>query len=89
MPFLTLNYDQAHDFVEDQQNLGNDVRWDGWDIVFFKPSAKAVTAKEGVCRNGQWGFEKYVSVNSNGVWSIPSNYERKSFRRTRVRSERT
>ena len=68
---------QAEKFVARQREAGNDVRWDGWDMVFFRgnpdqpeKTAHARFSADGVFRKGIWGFENRVSVNSDGVWEV-------------------
>ncbi len=74
----------AHEFVRKQRAAGNDVRWEGWDMVFFRPADQAIHSKDGAFRNGVWGFDNRVVVNSEGIWSIdPRNVKR--VRRSRTR----
>jgi len=61
---------KADQFVRTQQSLGNDVRWDGWDMVFFRAADKAVYSREGAFRNGVWGFDNRVKVDDSGVWEV-------------------
>ena len=78
---LTLNgIKRAEKFVAKQQGLGNDVRWDGWDIVFFREAPQAVYSKEGVFRNGTYGFDNRVTVNSQGTWEVDYRNVRRSKR---------
>jgi len=79
---LTLGIRKVEKFVKEQQALGNDVRWDGWDMVFFRPSPKAVFSREGAFRNGVWGFDNRVSPNGSGVWEVDFRNVRRS-KRTR------
>lgn len=60
----------AERLVEQQQRLGNDVRWDNYDMVFFRPDARAIYSKDGAFRNGEWGFENRSPINDNGEWTI-------------------
>ena len=71
---ITLKYRNVDAFVERQQKVGNDVRWDGWDMVFFKPHRKAHRSPNGRYRNGQWGFEARVSPNQYGKWKVKEEY---------------
>lgn len=71
---ITLKYRNVDSFVERQQAAGIDVRWDGWDMVFFKPHRKAHRSKNGHYRNGQWGFEERVSPNLYGKWKVKEEY---------------
>ena len=81
---LNLDIKAAHRVVREQRALGNDVRWDGWDIVFFRPSDLGRNSKDGAFRNGQWGFDNRVVVNSEGIWEIdPRNV--RGVRRSRAR----
>jgi len=67
---LILDYSSAHTLVREQRRLGNKVRWEGWDIVFFKPTPYAYKDVKGVFHNGRWGIEKRVPVNEAGQWEV-------------------
>lgn len=67
---LTLGIKKADRFVTEQQALGNDVRWDGWTMIFFRPSEAAIYSKDGAFRNGVWGFNNRVALNDKGVWEV-------------------
>lgn len=75
---LNLGYKKAHKFVNEQQQLGNLVRWDGWDMVFFRPNASAVYSIDANGRpNGVWnreansyGYETRVTPDDKGLWRI-------------------
>lgn len=73
---------QAEKFVNQQKRLGNDVRWDNYDIVFWRESEKGVTSKDGAFRNGKWGFENRFAVNESGEWNIDGRNVRRG-KRTR------
>lgn len=66
---ITLTHNEVDGFVEKLQRKGVDVRWDGWDIVFFTPKPDARRSVNGRWR-GTWGFEKTVSPNSEGNWLL-------------------
>lgn len=76
MSNLVLGIRKADKFVKQQQELGNDVRWDGWDMVFFRSHPAAMYSVDdngranGVWRNGGYGFENRVEVNSMGLWEV-------------------
>lgn len=74
---------QAEKFVNQQKRLGNDVRWDNYDIVFWRESEKGVTSKDGAFRNGKWGFENRFSVNESGEWNIDGRNVRRGKRSRR------
>ena len=68
---------QAENFVNRQKEIGNDVRWENYDIVFFRASERGVTSKDGVFRNGVWGYSNRFEVNESGEWNIdPRNVRR-------------
>lgn len=68
---LTLkNPAEAEKFVRRQQRLGNDVRWENYDIVFHRPAPQGVYSKDGAYRDGQWGFENRVPVSEKGTWEV-------------------
>lgn len=60
----------AERFVNRQKSAGGDVRWDNYDLVFFKPRPKAIYSRHGVFRNGEYGYEERVPVASDGTWSV-------------------
>lgn len=68
---LNLGIRKIEAFVNTQQELGNDIKWNGWTLEFFRPSDQAIyNAKDGVFRSGQWGYLNQVEVNEQGLWSI-------------------
>lgn len=73
---LVLGIKKADKFVTAQQALGNDVRFEGWTMVFFRPHPAAVYSVDengrpnGVWRNGSYGFETRVDCNDKGLWEI-------------------
>lgn len=67
---LEFDIKSAHRMVRQQEAMGNDVRWDGWDIVFFRPAEHAIHSKDGAFRGGVWGFDNRVVVNSEGIWKV-------------------
>jgi hypothetical protein len=81
---ITLTHDKVDNFVEKQVRLGNDVRWDGWDMIFFSPSPKGSYIPNGVhrefpsiltggeFRNGEWGYKTTVTPGSDGKWRVPN-----------------
>lgn len=71
---------KAEKFVAKQRSLGNDVRWDGWDMVFFREAPQAVYSKEGVFRNGTYGFDNRVEVSEKGTWEVDYRNVRRSKR---------
>lgn len=79
---LTLGYKKAEKFVIEQKDLGNDVRWDGWTMVFFRPSPAAVYSTDGAFRGGEWGFDNRIEVNQKGLWEIDFRNVRRNSKRT-------
>lgn len=78
-----LEYKAAHRFVREQRSLGNNVRWDGWDMVFWQPTRHGFTTApkntNSVSTVGaynrkleRWGVESRIVVDSNGVWRVPN-----------------
>lgn len=81
---LTLSTpNEAEKFVRKQKRLGNDVRWDNYDMVFFREAPQGIYSRHGAFRNGAWGFENRVPLNEEGKWEIDWRNVRKSARRTR------
>lgn len=83
---LTINtLSEAERFVTRQQRLGNDVRWDGWDMVFFREAPQAVYSLDGVVRETtkHYGFDNRSEVTDKGTWEIDFRNVRRSQRTTR------
>ena len=68
---LNLDYKKAHKFVREQRKKGSDVYWDGWDMVFWKPTNYGWTSKNGSFRKGRWGVESRVHLADDGTWTVP------------------
>lgn len=68
---ITLTFNKVDSFVAKLQRKGIQVRWDGWDMVFFKSDRRALRNKSGKRWDSEWGFETRVSPNSQGKWLIP------------------
>ncbi len=69
-----LDYKSAHRFVREQRALGNSVRWDGWDMVFWKPTRHGFTSVNGSYDRDKerWGVESRIAVDTNGMWRVPN-----------------
>ena len=67
---LTLGYKKVEAFVRGQQELGNNVRWNGYTLEFFRTAPQAIYSRDGAFRDGSWGYLNKVEVNSNGQWEI-------------------
>ena len=65
-----LDYDAAHLYVEKMQRQGKNVKWDGWNIEVHRPNPRGYFAKEGVFRNGKWGFVTSIAPDTNGMWRV-------------------
>lgn len=63
---LKLNYDAAHRFVDSYPPA----RWDGWDILIFKPTPAGASHSRGAFVNGQWGIQTRVSPDAEGNWKL-------------------
>jgi hypothetical protein len=72
MSQISLDYKSAHKYVREQRGRGTDVRWDGWDMVFWIPTRHGFTNKRGAFRNGRWGMESRVTVSNDGIWTVPA-----------------
>lgn len=71
---VVLDYNSVEQFVTTQSKLGNDVRWEGWDLVFFRKSKNQSgwSKRDGAYRNDNWGFQSRIAVGTDGKWRVPS-----------------
>ena len=68
---LTLNdLNHAEKFVKQQNKAGNNVRWDNYDIVFFKENPRAMFSRNGAFRDGKWGYQSVSKVTEAGTWEV-------------------
>lgn len=74
MSTIDVGYKKIEKWVKNQVELGNDVRWDGWELVFFftPPHATAQNDVSLVRKQDTWGYETRVSVDTDGKWRIPA-----------------
>ena len=73
MAKVTLNYDQAHAFVE--KNKSNGFFWDGYTIIKWSVSNNGFMQKNGMFRDNKWGYSsRYILDTSSGTWEISDKY---------------
>lgn len=64
--FKNLNYEQAHKFVEENENTF----WHGWTMIQFVPTPRGATHPKGMFRNGKWGIANRVEPTVRGEWRV-------------------
>lgn len=67
---LEYDWSAAHRMVRQQRAAGNDVEWQGWDIVFYRPADNAMYSPDGVWREGEYAFANRVVVDEHGIWKV-------------------
>jgi hypothetical protein len=72
MPKISLNYEEAHNFVE--KNKSHGFFWDGFTIVKWSPSNNGYMQKNGMFRNNKWGYSNRYELKTNGMWEISDKY---------------
>jgi hypothetical protein len=63
---LNLDYDAVHRFVEGYPGA----RWEGWDVLLFRPTPAGATHIHGAFVNGSWGIQTRVSPDESGKWNL-------------------
>lgn len=63
-----LNLDQAELFVKANTN----VWWENYDIIIWRENPGAWSKKNGLMRDGKWGFSKKINISDEGTWRIPA-----------------
>jgi hypothetical protein len=69
MSTIVMDYTEAHKFVDTTKV---DVRWEGYSMVFFKPTHHGYTNPKGEYRNGKWGMRLVVPLSDDGTWKVPA-----------------
>lgn len=77
---IALTLSDADGFVTKLQHKGVDVRWDGWNMVFFNEHKAAAISAKGRRLGTRWGFETVVSPNEQGKWLVDYKLARRSAR---------
>lgn len=67
---IALTIDKTDSFVAKMQRKGVKVRWDGWNMVFFKADRGAIRSAKGRRLGSEWGFETIVGPSKEGLWMI-------------------
>ena len=67
---IALTIDKVDGFVAKLQRKGVKVRWDGWNMVFFKADRRAPRSPNGRRLGNEWGFETVVSPSEQGTWLV-------------------
>ena len=52
-----------------------DLEWDGWNIVRYTKSDRAMFSSDGVYKNGMWYKRKTFPITEQG-WSVPNSIGR-------------
>ena len=75
MKTITLNYSEAHDFVDKNGHRG--YFWDGWDIHRWVPNPSGFISRDGEFKNDRWGMKFTFPVSHDGTWKVkvPDNVE--------------
>lgn len=67
---IALTIDKVDGFVSKLQRKGVDVRWDGWNLIFFKEDKNGLRSAKGRRLGNRWGFETTISPDERGQWLI-------------------
>lgn len=68
---IEMTLQQAEDLVEGNENI----EWDGWDLVFYRPGGtSAVFKKNGVFRDDQWMLKDIIAVNERGTYVVSNKH---------------
>lgn len=70
MQFVTVDYDKAHEIVENNQFL----EWDNYDIITRRKSDNGYSDRRGVFYNGEWWLQFRYALRNDGTWKVPDIY---------------
>lgn len=74
---ITLSFDKVDNFVARLQRKGVKVRWEGWNMIFFKELDNPDLRNRSLRRLGvEWGLETVVSPDATGKWQVPNRLVR-------------
>lgn len=67
---LITNIEEAEQIV----NNFRDLRWNGWDIVSWRPDSKGFLDKNGKFSGNRWGIQTVYKITEKG-WHLPNKYK--------------
>lgn len=50
--------------------------WDNYNLVIWKKDASGYTSIKGMFRENAWGTAEIISVDSDGIWKLPTKHVR-------------
>lgn len=71
MQLIAIDEKQADNLTR-QKNIW----WEGWDLMIWFPNPHGFTKPYGAFRNGRWGMQNRIPVNTEGKWEVPARYVR-------------
>lgn len=72
MPSFELDYDSANKFVDKNKSKG--FFWDGYTLIKWTPGHNGYMEKNGMYRNGQWGYATKFRMTNQGTWKLSDKY---------------
>ena len=69
---IVLDAVSSETFVSNTKNA----TWKGWTIEIFSPHPAAKFNRNGVYRNGSWGYMQTVPVDSDGLWRVKTKNDK-------------
>ena len=61
-------------FIKRSASNTVDAYWDNYDLVIWKKNNNGYTNKKGMFRRNSWGIADKVSINNQGIWTLPRQY---------------
>lgn len=58
------------DVMESIVSNRNDLEWDGWDVIHYRPKAASFMNPRGAFRNGEWNLATRYPITEKG-WIVP------------------
>lgn len=63
---ISVSFKEVDNFVREQNEKGNIIKWDGWCARIFRKDSRATTDPHGTREGTEWGYAFSVPLETNG-----------------------
>lgn len=71
---LNLTLKGVEVFINKSKTKTQESFWDNYDLIIWKQDQGGYTNIKGMFRKDSWGLAEKISVDSHGIWKLPTKY---------------
>lgn len=73
---LNLTLKGVDIFIKRSTTKKQESYWNNYDLVIWKKNSNGFYDEKGMFRKDTWGIAETISVDSDGIWKLPTRYVR-------------